>query len=201
MPFFLLLVLNNHKNKPSSDTFLTFFRLIGRKGHIMPFNDSQKEQFKDLACKYEDTAKAVAKRYCREGSFEYKSLLCTLITHLWETYSKLPAELDVQEEVWIYSVLNHKALDLMRKEQSILSRIEYRETLPDVADEEDQVYINRLYKLIDMLDINDQEVLYMYLDDISLEEIGSALGGSRQRAIRRLRSIRQKLRELNDKTD
>ena len=168
----------------------------------MPNDESIDSQYLNLARKYEGTVKMVARRYCHRDGYEYDSLLCTLTTHLWQVYTKLPADLsDDEEGAWIYSILDNKACELARKEQLLHSRIEYRATLPDIAYDEDDVDKKRLYELIDMLDISDRGVLSMYLEQKSLAEIGRALGGSRQRAIRRLRKIREKLRELNAKTE
>lgn len=59
----------------------------------------------------------------------------------------------------------------------------------------------RLYKLIDALDADDQKIIDMYLEGKTMKEIGQVLGGSDQRAIRRIRKIREKLCELNIKLD
>ena len=168
----------------------------------MPNNESLEREYLDLARKYEDIVKMVARRYCHRDGYEYDSLLCTLTTHLWQKYNMLPADLnDAEERSWIYSILDNKACELARQEQVHHSRIEYRESLPDIADEEDDTYTKRLYELIDMLDISDRDVLSMYLENKSLAEIGKALGGTRQRAIRRLKKIRDKLSELNAKIE
>ena len=168
----------------------------------MVADESLKSQYANLARKYEDTAKTVASHYCPYGGYVYRSLLCSLITFLWEVGSKLPPDLtDTEEQAWVYSVLNNKAHNLIRDEQVHHNRMEYRETLPEMADEEDDVYLKRLYDLIEMLDDGDRDVLYMYLDGKTMAEIGKVLGGSEQRALRRMKKIRAKLCELNEKTE
>jgi RNA polymerase sigma factor (sigma-70 family) len=164
-------------------------------------NETIKRQYFELARKYENTAKMVAGRYHPHGGYPYKSLLCDLITHLWEIYPRLPQNLsDHDEQAWIYTVLSNKARNLVRNEQLHLSKIEYCDTLPDVAEEdEDSNLTKRLYRLIDELDPDDQRILDMYFEGKTMEEIGQTLGGSDQRAIRRLNKIRKKLRELNTK--
>ena len=168
----------------------------------MSIDESLINQYIALARKYEDTAKMVARRFCHGDIYEYESLLCSLTTHLWKVYLQLPADLnDSEERAWVYSVLRNKACELIRQEQRRNSHIEYREQLPDIAEEDDGDCIKRLYELIEMLDSDDQEVLAMYLDGKTMAEMGRALGGSEQRAIRRMKKIREKLRELNNKTE
>ena len=166
-------------------------------------DETIKRQYFELARKYENTTKMVAGRYYPHGGYPYKSLLSDLIIHLWEVYPKLPHNLPDQEErVWVYTVLNNKARNLVRNEQLRLSRIEYCDTMPDVAEEDEgSRLVERLYRLIDELDIDDQRVLDMYFEEKSMKEIGEALGGSSQRAIRRLNKIRKKLREINSKLE
>ena len=167
----------------------------------MPIDESTDSQYLALARKYEDTAKMVARHYCHRDGYEYESLLCALTTHLWKTFPLLPADLDDSEKrAWVYSVLSNKACDMIRQEQRLHSHITFCDRLPDMAEEDDESYVKRLYELIEMLDINDKEVLSMYLEGKTMAEIGKSLGGSEQRALRRMKKIREKLRELNEKT-
>lgn len=156
-----------------------------------------------FASKHKRTIKMVARRYHPHGDYLFESMLCDLTTHLWEIYPQLPHNLpDQDERVWVYTALNNKARSMVRDEQLRLSRIEYRDTLPDVAEEDEETMLTlRLYKLIDALDADDQKIINMYLEGKTMKEIGQVLGGSDQRAIRRIRKIREKLCELNIKLD
>lgn len=166
-------------------------------------DESTKQKYLVLANKYKRTIKMVARRYYPHGDYMFESMLCDLTTHLWEMHPLLPQNLpDEEERVWIYTMLNNKARNMVRDEQLRLSRIEYCDTLPDVAEEEEDARLNeRLYRLIDALDTDDQKIIDMYFEGKTMKEIGQALGGSDQRAIRRMKKIREKLRELNNKLD
>ena len=120
-------------------------------------DESTKQKYLVLANKYKRTIKMVARRYYPHGDYMFESMLCDLTTHLWEMHPLLPQNLpDEEERVWIYTMLNNKARNMVRDEQLRLSRIEYCDTMPDVAEEDEgSRLVERLYRLIDELDIDE----------------------------------------------
>lgn len=169
-----------------------------QKRQTMHKNESEESLYIAFAHKYENTIKGVACNYCPHGGYLFHSLICDLTTHLWQVYPLLPPGVDEHDEAaWVFTVLNNKARNLLRNERLHHSLIEYRDSLPDVAAEEEEVNLTTiLYEYIASLDDSDKKVLEMYLKSEPLAEIGKALGGSNQRATRRLNKIRQKLCEI-----
>ena len=158
-------------------------------------------QNKALVAKYDNTLRLVAGGYYPKGGYQYKALLCDLTTHLWEVYPNRPADMDDEaESAWVYVVLSHKALNLVRNEQRHNSLITYSDTLPDVKDEAGQSpLVDRLYELIALLNKDERNILKKYLNYISLAEIGKSIGRSEAYVFRQLNKIREKLRKLNAK--
>lgn len=160
---------------------------------------SLESQNRALVAKYDSTLRWVAGGYYPQGGYQYKALLCDLTTHLWEVYPNRPADMDDEaESAWVYVVLSHKALNLVRNEQRRNSMIAYSDTMPDVADDAAQLpLVDRLYELIALLDKDDREILKMYLDYKSLAVIGKSIGRNEAYVFRQMNKIREKLRKLN----
>jgi RNA polymerase sigma factor (sigma-70 family) len=157
------------------------------------------QRYLELAHQYEYTIKLVAGFYYPEGGYPHKALMCDLTTHLWAVYPKIPPDIGPDDErAWVYTVLNNKARNLVRNEELRMSRTTSIDTLPDLpADEEDNSMRRRMYRLIEMLDEEDQKLLGLYFEKEKIKTICKVLGRDRQYVHRRLKAICERLRELD----
>lgn len=159
-------------------------------------------QFISFVRKYDHAIKMVVCSYYPNGGYQYEALLCDLTTHLWQAYLKRPPGMDDEgEKAWVYVVLSNKASNLVRNDQLHYSRVSYCNTLPDMADVGRPPLVERLYELVEMLDGGDQKILMDYLSGYTIEEIAKDIGRNQLYIFRRMDKIRNKLRELNNKTD
>ena len=133
----------------------------------------------------------------------YHDMVCDLSTYLWKVYCDIPPKLDyLAESAWVYTVIYHKALVLHRSECRRQSHMVYDVDLTNLADDkEHNYYTDRLYRLIDMLDGRDRDLVLMYLDKVPTSKMADFYGTTVITIRRRLKKICAKLRHLDSIVD
>lgn len=162
-----------------------------------------KKDTHDMVRRYEYTLKRVAGYFYPQGGHQYNTLLCDLTTHLWDVLCKKPDDIQGQEEqAWVNAVLYNKARNLVRNAQLHYSHIEYREDLPELADEStENPLVTRLYELVERLDVEDKQLVMMYLDHTPFKEMSRILGKSEPTLLRRMKKIERLLAQMNQQMD
>jgi RNA polymerase sigma-70 factor (ECF subfamily) len=136
----------------------------------------------------------------RKGMSDSKTtddLYNEIVAELWKTW---PTLREVENKAgWIHRVALNVAVGQYRKEkrQPLCESLDkYIEMLPA---HEDESLIVELYRLIDRLDDAERELIFLYLDRVPQAEIGKRMGITEDAVNKRIRRIKDRLREMNEK--
>jgi RNA polymerase sigma-70 factor (ECF subfamily) len=135
-----------------------------------------KEEFLEILSNYQGILHKVSLVYFknktdREDNFQ------EIIYQLWKSFPKLQHKKSIGS--WIYAVSINTSISRIKKEK----RIEYRESIPELADTSDvfdKISMNEsLRLLIDAiyhLDEIDKSIMLLYLEERSYNEIAEIMG-------------------------
>ena len=169
----------------------------------MAIDSDRLEDFSAFVRKHETTIRRISGSFYPVDSYDYIQMVCDLSTYLWLAFRSLPSDVDIHDEhAWVFVILHHHALNLVRDENWRQERLVYDADLTDLADDvEPDPLVDRLYRLIAELDKDDKEIILMYVDNVPIKQIALNRGMSYLNAYRRIASIQNKLRRLNDIVD
>ena len=167
-------------------------------------NDERKqhEEFAELMRLHEPLILHVCcthTRY-RKGKVDGRTtedLYSDIVGELWKSWPSL--QLAENKAGWIHRVAINVAAGQYRKERHMPSHVRIDRNLDTTPETEDESLITLLYGLIDKLDDMDRELIFCYLDKIPQAVIGEIMGISEDAVNKRIRRIKDKLKELNDK--
>ena len=190
-----------------SDNFLSLWCLYSRRGQLWPSQivddvmtteEHNWEQFTAMVRRYKDTVQRIARIFYPPDTYRFKALECDLTTYLWMDYRQLPEDAVIHDErAWINTIVYRRASIFVRDEQSYQSQLVYDADLSNVADTDTDPHVTRMYRLIDRLDSEDQDVVTMYIGKIPIRDIAIAFGMSQAGVYRRIRRIVAELCRLN----
>ena len=165
----------------------------------MATDRENRDAFAAMARKHETTIRRIGATFYKVGSYNYDELVNDLTTYLWMALSKLPPDAVIHDEhAWVYVILHRHALDHVRNERTYHRRLLYGADLSVLADDfESDPFVSRLYRLIDELDEDDKEIILLFIDHVSIKQIGLQKGMDYLSAHRRLVRIYKKLRKLD----
>ena len=169
----------------------------------MSVNDHSYEEYKAFLQQHKGTIVQVAALFYNPENYCYHEMVCDLITYLWELYCEMTPKMGIRDEsAWVYTVVYRKALNLHRGESRRQGHYVYDADLSNLADDrEHNHHIDRLYHLIDLLDNDDQDLVFMYLNKVPTSHIANFYGTSPLNIRRRLKKICDKLRHLDSTVD
>ena len=159
---------------------------------------STKEEFLEILSNYQGILHKVCLIYFKNASDRVDNFQ-EIVYQLWKSYSKLQNRNSIGS--WIYAVSINTSISRIKK----ISRIEYRETLPDIPDTSDnfdelskneslKLLLNAIYKLDEI----DRSIMLLYLDEKSYDEIAEIIGISKSnvgvRISRAKESIKQNIK-------
>lgn len=162
---------------------------------------STKEEFLEILSNYQGILHKVSLVYYKNKS-DREDNLQDIIYQLWKSYPSLQNRKSIGS--WIYAVSINTSISRVKK----VSRIEYRETVPELPDKSniiDEISINESLQLlinaIYNLDEVDKSVMLMYLEERSYDEIAEIIGISKSnvgvRINRAKEVLKQNLKNLN----
>ena len=162
---------------------------------------STKEEFLEILSNYQGILHKVSLVYYKNKS-DREDNLQDIIYQLWKSYPSLQNRKSIGS--WIYAVSINTSISRVKK----VSRIEYRETVPELPDKSniiDEISINESLQLlinaIYNLDEIDKSVMLMYLEERSYDEIAEIIGISKSnvgvRINRAKEVLKQNLKNLN----
>ena len=158
------------------------------------------EEFITLYHTHEHLIKKISSFFCAGNDYSYRAMVCDLTTHLWLTIRDMDSNNPtLHEQVWIYSILYNKALNLVRNEQRYQQHFIYHADLSQIPDiQERHPQTEQLYQLINRLNDRDKRLITMHLDGIPLQEIAAVEGKTTLQIQQHLLYLRKKLRKLNN---
>jgi RNA polymerase sigma-70 factor, ECF subfamily len=156
---------------------------------------STKEEFLEILSNYQGILHKVSLIYFKNASDRVDNFQ-EIVYQLWKSYSKLQNRNSIGS--WIYAVSINTSISRIKK----ISRIEYRETLPDIPDtsnifdelsknESLKLLLNAIYKLDEI----DRSIMLLYLDEKSYDEIAEIIGISKSNVGVRINRAKESLKQ------
>lgn len=165
----------------------------------MPYETVDPERIMAVVRSQKVAIMSIAAAFYRPGSYCFDAMVCDLSTYLWQVLVSLPPEQDItSEEAWVYTVLYRKAHNLLRNESRYQRRLVYDADLSNVANDDPDRLIDKMYYLIRQLDEEEQEMITLYLKHGNMMKMANAMGASYIKVVRRLSGIFDKLARLNE---
>lgn len=129
-----------------------------------------------------------------------QDLFQEIVLQLWRSYDSFKG--DSKISTWMYRVALNTAITLFRKktrtpQTSELMDYHYKDILED--DEEKQLQISLLYKVIKMLPNVDRAIAMMYLDDLPYRDIAANLGITEVNARVKMNRLKKTIKQLMEK--
>lgn len=161
---------------------------------------SRKEEFLEILSNYQGILQKVSLVYFKNKS-DREDNLQEIIYQLWKSYPNLKNPNSIGS--WIYAVSINTSISRVKK----VSRIEYRETVPELPDKSniiDKISMNEslhlLLNAIYNLDEIDKSIMLLYLEEKSYDEIAEIIGISRSNVGVRINRAKELLKHnLNNK--
>lgn len=166
----------------------------------MPKNHYTQDEFIAVYKKHEEAINNMARHFFRDDNYYFDELRGSLIRHLWSVYTQLKDKSVIEKEKeWVGIVLFHCACnfirDLQRENNRIpIDRIYNIENHPDIQEKR---YYERMYQLIEFLDEDERNFIYLYLNNCSLKDIAHVMKTSQSSATRKMKRLIARLRDLN----
>jgi RNA polymerase sigma-70 factor (ECF subfamily) len=156
---------------------------------------STKEEFLEMLSDYQGILYKVSLVYFKSSS-DRSDNFQEIVYQLWKSYPKLQTKNSIGS--WIYAVAINTSISRIKRE----SRIEYRETLPEVADKSSiideitrneslQILLNAIYNLDEI----DKSIMLLYLDEKSYDEIAGIIGISKSNVGVRINRAKEFLKQ------
>jgi RNA polymerase sigma-70 factor, ECF subfamily len=137
---------------------------------------STKDEFLEILSGYQGILHKVSLVYFKNKS-DREDNLQEIIYQLWKSFPSLKNHNSIGS--WIYAVSINTSISRIKK----VSRIEYRETLPELPDKSNaldemsmneslQLLLNAIYSLEEV----DKSIMLLYLEEKSYDEIAEIIG-------------------------
>ncbi|MBS0011290.1 MAG: RNA polymerase sigma factor [Bacteroidales bacterium] len=154
-----------------------------------------KEKFLEILSNYQGILHKVSLIYFKNKS-DREDNLQEIIYQLWKSFPNLKNHNSIGS--WIYAVSINTSISRVRK----LSRIEYRENVPEIPDKSDitgkmsmndslQLLLNAIYKLDDI----NKSIMLLYLEEKSYDEIADIIGISKSNVGVRINRAKESLKQ------
>ena len=159
--------------------------------------NSTKEEFLEILSNYQGILHKVSIIYFKNASDRVDNFQ-EIVYQLWKSYPKLQNKNSIGS--WIYAVSINTSISRIKIKK--ISRIEYRETLPDIPDSSDifeelskneslKLLLNAIYELDEI----DRSIMLLYLDEKSYDEIAEIIGISKSNVGVRINRAKASLKQ------
>ncbi len=156
---------------------------------------SMKEEFLETLSNYQGILHKVSLVYFKNKS-DREDNLQEIIYQLWKSFPSIKNRNSIGS--WIYSVSINTSISRVKK----VSRIEYRETIPELPDKSDiidemslneslKLLLNAIYNLNEV----DKSIMLLYLDEKSYDEIAEIIGISKSNVGVRINRTKEILKQ------
>ncbi|MDE6549390.1 MAG: RNA polymerase sigma factor [Muribaculaceae bacterium] len=147
-------------------------------------------EFKELITLENATISRICFSYaCSVAEFE--DLRQDALINIWRGMHSFRGE--SSSKTWIYRVTVNSCLSTIRKQSR--HRHESLDALYGLidSDDSDKESIEQLHRVINTLDPDERAIIMMWLDELSYDEIGVAMGLNRNTIATRIRRIKEKI--------
>lgn len=156
---------------------------------------STKKEFLEILSNYQGILHKVSFVYFKNKP-DREDNIQEIIYQLWKSFSSLKNHNSIGS--WIYAVSINTSISRIKK----VSRIEYRETIPELSDNSnviDEISMNESLKLllnaIYDLDEVDKSIMLLYLEEKSYDEIAEIIGVSKSNVGVRILRAKEQLKQ------
>jgi RNA polymerase sigma-70 factor (ECF subfamily) len=156
---------------------------------------SQKEEFLEILSNYQGILYKVSLVYFKNKP-DREDNLQEIIYQLWKSFPSLKNHNSIGS--WIYAVSINTSISKVKK----VSRIEYREAVPEIPDRSDlfdniskNESLQILLKAIHNLEDVDKSIMLLYLEDKSYDEIADIIGISKSNVGVRINRAKETLKK------
>ncbi len=154
----------------------------------------------DIIEENKDGIKSICHFYASMNPFlSEEDVFQEVVYNLLKSFKKYEKRYDCKISTWIYRVAINVSISLIRKE----GKMAYLplDEIPieiEIADNEiDKEEIEELYSVIKRLDVEEQTLVFLYLDDKPYKEISEILGISVSNVGTRLQRVKFKLKKMS----
>lgn len=156
---------------------------------------STKDEFLEILSNYQGILHKVSLVYFKNKS-DREDNLQEIIYQLWKSFPSLKNHNSIGS--WIYAVSINTSISRIKK----VSRIEYRETIPELQDNSNildemsmneslQLLLNAIYSLEEV----DKSIMLLYLEEKSYDEIAEIIGISKSNVGVRINRAKELLKQ------
>ncbi len=156
---------------------------------------SGKEEFLEVLSKYQGIVYKVSLVYFKNKS-DREDNFQEIIYQLWKSFPSIKNQDSIGS--WIYAVSINTSISRVKK----VSRIEYREAVPEIPDRSDlfdhiskneslQLLLNAIHNLEDV----DKSIMLLYLEEKSYDEIADIIGISKSNVGVRINRAKETLKQ------
>ena len=139
-------------------------------------------------------------RFTDRSYSQINELYQDMTFQLWKGFSSFRGR--SREQTWVYQVAYNTACQYQRDRKGRPQIVELNKDLCDTLAETDaDPLITRLYELIDKLQPDDKELMYMYLDRVQIKKMAAIFKCMPRTIMNRLHDIKQHLKEINEHED
>lgn len=156
---------------------------------------STKKEFLEILSNYQGILHKVSFVYFKNKP-DREDNIQEIIYQLWKSFPSLKNHNSIGS--WIYAVSINTSISRIKK----VSRIEYRETIPELSDNSnviDEISMNESLKLllnaIYDLDEVDKSIMLLYLEEKSYDEIAEIIGVSKSNVGVRILRAKEQLKQ------
>ncbi len=148
-----------------------------------------------------DGIKSICHFYASMSSFlSEEDVFQEVVYNLLKSFKKYERRKDCKVSTWVYRVAINVSISLMRKENRV-----YYTSLDEVPIENefvdsgfDKEEIEDLNSVIKRLEVEEQTLLFLYLEDKSYKEMSEILGISVSNVGTRLQRVKSKLKKISN---
>ena len=133
------------------------------------------------------------KNPCKEDYFQ------EILIRLWKAYPTFRNQSSFS--TWMYRVTINSAIDIIRKRSILPVHIELSKNelkIPVSFSFSESEEKEKLYSIINYLNINEKAIILMYLDEFSYEEIAENIGISKSNVGVKINRIKNKLIKISN---
>lgn len=157
--------------------------------------DNIEQEFLSVIKTYERVIYKVCYMYVTPNA-PLNDLYQEVVLNIWKSFEKFRGESKIS--TWIYRIALNTCISFLRKEKNVPEIVVLTQEETGIVDEQDelQIMLKELYRLINQLGQLDKSLILLYLEDKSYDEISEITGLTVTNVATKLSRIKEKLKKM-----
>lgn len=154
----------------------------------------------DIIEENKDGIKSICHFYASMNPFlSEEDVFQEVVYNLLKSFKKYEKRYDCKISTWVYRIAINVSISLIRKEGKMAYLpLDEISTESEITDNEiDKEKIEELYSVIKRLNVEEQTLVFLYLDDKPYKEISEILGISVSNVGTRLQRVKSKIKKMS----